>query len=649
MQQLFERIKEFFYDNPRMWAVLGVAVVVTGFTVWTISGGVGFGINRFFASEPAPTADVAQTPAEIPATPSSPAMSAMPTTALSANPSSLVAPGMVAFSWDTSPPSPSNVVYRCKGVATEGNAVSDLLLKDDFLGAGSVTAPITTTTTMVLECEARLISAELVTLGSWQSNPVQVVLNVAPKATVAAVPKAPVANDASSESSVCTRESRPQGDGWYCGSLNCKLDGNPGNVPPSEPAVRLETKFYHATCEDPTLQAQYGVTPPNPVIGCKGLLDATPKNAAGKEGYPPKDPLWTCTGPFDLGRSGADFYSCYVPSGKVTGPGPITCCANTGLPGDCFTFSASGGATPVPTTSLAPTPTASATPLAPLTCDPSTQSIPVGGIANVIAIGGTGAYTWDVTGGGLVDSGGAASIGVRYSLAGHKVLRVNSGGMSAACAVEVGTDNASTPPHIQKLGRNLTTSESTDSSAISVYPGQTAQFMIRVSNDGTQPLAGTTITDSVPPGMSYDGGSATVEGQSVSADTLLSSGIVLGRLNPGEEVIVRWNATADRTTDITAGPNRFTPPARVSAVGTAEAVSSMMVTVYGDGATSDAASSVTTDASSVPTGPGGAVIGSFILAAMLTLLYSGYTRSALYRRREVEAMSRDQSPMDFRS
>lgn len=141
--------------------------------------------------------------------------------------------------------------------------------------------------------------------------------------------------------------------GWFCKSLECGLNGNPPKLPPAGPAVRMNGRFFHGTCEDPLLIQNFGVTTSYPVVGCKSLLDTTPVCADGKtECYPPKDPLWTCTGPYDLGRNGADKYDCYVPSGKLTGAGPVTCCANTGLPGDCVTFEAppqadghAGGAT----------------------------------------------------------------------------------------------------------------------------------------------------------------------------------------------------------------------------------------------------------------------------------------------------------------
>ena len=54
---MFERIRAFFRDNPRMWAVVSVAVLIAIIVVWGVYGGFSFQISRFFAGqEPLPTA-----------------------------------------------------------------------------------------------------------------------------------------------------------------------------------------------------------------------------------------------------------------------------------------------------------------------------------------------------------------------------------------------------------------------------------------------------------------------------------------------------------------------------------------------------------------------------------------------------------------
>jgi hypothetical protein len=51
----------------------------------------------------------------------------------------------------------------------------------------------------------------------------------------------------------------------------------------------------------------------------------------------------------------------------------------------------------------------------------------------------------------------------------------------------------------------------------------------------------------------------------------------------------------------------------------------------------------------VQTGPGEATVLALIISALVSLLYVSYTHSSLGLRREVEDISKDQGPMDFRS
>jgi hypothetical protein len=240
---------------------------------------------------------------------------------------------------------------------------------------------------------------------------------------------------------------------WFCGNgnLKCPLLGN-GADPPTGPAASLAVKVYRTIVLTPE---------PGKDLHIRTVLDATPKCPGGSgECYPPKDPLWTCTGPMYQGRDGSDFYDCYNPIIHRTGKGPITCCANTGISGDCFTWDENGNsATPAPTTTTTATPS-----VLPLNCSPSTQNVGISLPAIVNATGGNGIYAWSSNGGGVQQDGGADFVTYTYTTAGPKVVTVTSGGLSAFCTVIVGaatpTPGPSGPPTaditISKDGRNIT-------------------------------------------------------------------------------------------------------------------------------------------------------------------------------------------------
>ena len=99
-------------------------------------------------------------------------------------------------------------------------------------------------------------------------------------------------------------------------------------------------------------------------------------------------------------------------------------------------------ATPV----LSTTPSSAPPPSTPLSCEPTDQTVEVDQPARVRAIGGTGTYQWQLTGSGVAVEGGRETIGVQYSVYGEKILRVSSGGLTAACAITVNAPVVSITP-----------------------------------------------------------------------------------------------------------------------------------------------------------------------------------------------------------
>ena len=85
-------------------------------------------------------------------------------------------------------------------------------------------------------------------------------------------------------------------------------------------------------------------------------------------------------------------------------------------------------------------------PTAPLSCEPTDQTVEIDQPARVRAIGGTGVYQWQLTGSGVAVEGGRETIGVQYSVYGEKMLRVSSGGLTAACAITVNAPVISITP-----------------------------------------------------------------------------------------------------------------------------------------------------------------------------------------------------------
>lgn len=455
------------------------------------------------------------------------------------------------------------------------------------------------------------------------------------------------------------RDNAPNG-GWFCKELKCRLNGNGFGNPPSGPASSLSVKVYREI-----------VLPPDGTdkLHIRTVLDATPKCSGGGECYPPEDPLWTCDGPMWQGRDGSDKFDCYNPIIHRTDYGPITCCANTGLSdGDCFTWNYTTGApTPTATPTPTPTPTLTITPspspsisVAPLQCAPSTQTVDIGEVARVQATGGTGIFTWTTNGGGVQDDGGSDFVVYSYSAAGSKIVTVKSGGLTAFCTVVVGSSPATTATPgtgsitAVKQGRNVTLGQTDFFPTVSVDANQVVQFQFQIKNSLTTP-ASVIVRDNLPTGTSYKPGTTMINNSPVG-DGITDSGIPVS-LTPSQETVIKWGVVADRTDLLGSGDNLLYPKTDIitpSGVVSAD----MLVNITGTGDTSGAGgvsgagtgTSGTSGAGAggVSTGPGDAVVLALIGSAIVTLLYTAYTRSPSFRRKEVEHIARDRDPLDFR-
>jgi uncharacterized repeat protein (TIGR01451 family) len=443
---------------------------------------------------------------------------------------------------------------------------------------------------------------------------------------------------------------------WFCNSLQCNLNGNPAGdqqFPPAGPATRLRVKVFR-TIEAP-------VNPADGPIHIRTVLDATPQCANGKECYPPKDPLWTCTGPMYQGRDGSDFYDCYNPIIHRTDYGPITCCANTGLAGDCFTWdlAAPPGATvsPVmsPTASPAVPPTASpvasgtVTPgpsVNPVSCSPATQTVSVRQAATLQASGGTGTYQWVSE--GQVKSGQAVSF--TYDATGTKIITVTSGAATASCLATVTAASPTASPAaspvaspvavdltLHVVGRNASTGGA-EASSVTAVGGNHIEAILRLLNPSTTTSVQNVMARaSLPGGLTYVSGSTSINGVPTSLETITTSGLALGTVGAGEEATVTFRILVSST----AFP-----------VGTSQAVIAVTAGADGIPARSGQLTVVVTrqvaGPGETPTGPGDAALVALLVSAIATLLYVSYTNSSAFRRHELERIGRERDPLDFK-
>jgi uncharacterized repeat protein (TIGR01451 family) len=292
-----------------------------------------------------------------------------------------------------------------------------------------------------------------------------------------------------------------------------------------------------------------------------------------------------------------------------------------------------------------------------VSCAPTNQTVFTGQNATLQASGGTGSYAWSAPG-GSPSSGTGSSFFVSYGSAGSRTVTVTSGtDRSATCIVTVAatpTPTAATPTpppqapalNIQKTAQNVTRGGAEGQSA-TASPGETIQFTITVRSVGSSPAFGVMLRDTLPAGLTYQSGSTTIDGLG-GPDGVTGSGLNLGDLAPGRQVIVRFRAVLADATFFPIGTTTLTNVANAQALGVSV---SAFTNVTGNAQLLVTRAS-TGPVTQVPTGPAESAVLALIVSAIVTLLYVGYTATDAFRRHEAKSLAKtakdDIDSLDFR-
>ena len=172
-----------------------------------------------------------------------------------------------------------------------------------------------------------------------------------------------------------------------------------------------------------------------------------------------------------------------------------------------------------------------------------------------------------------------------------------------------------------------------------VQAGQQIEVIVRVRNGQSVQVENIVVRSVLPVGLTYVPGSTTIAGTPTAVDAVTSAGIALGALVQQSEVTIvfRVNVVA---ASFVVGTTQTKIDIIANATDTAQQTASLSVVVTRTAAAIPGA---------VQTGPGDAVWVALLISAIMTLLYVSYTHTVGYRRREIDAITHDRDPMDFRS
>jgi uncharacterized repeat protein (TIGR01451 family) len=202
----------------------------------------------------------------------------------------------------------------------------------------------------------------------------------------------------------------------------------------------------------------------------------------------------------------------------------------------------------------------------------------------------------------------------------------------------VGTPSMS----LTKLGRNVTRGQIGEFGSINVSPADTLEFMIHVRNTSATTLTNVMVKDILPSGITLVAGSVRLNTNQVLPDTLVTSGVNVGSLTPGQEDIITLSVRMAAANQLPIGTSTLINTAQTSADGIPPMTAQLPIILL------NPSGAVT----AVSTGPGESTVLALIISSIITLLYVGYTSTDRYQRREAEELARqskdDKHLFDFR-
>jgi hypothetical protein len=196
-------------------------------------------------------------------------------------------------------------------------------------------------------------------------------------------------------------------------------------------------------------------------------------------------------------------------------------------------------------------------------------------------------------------------------------------------------------------GANISTDPATYSSVVSVNSNHDVAIRIVLANgtgNDSSSASGVRIANinlkvTMPQGLVYTQGSTRLNGTPLASDTVTTGGVTVGSLEAGESVTVDFRLRINGAV-FPQGQTQARVTVQTQAEGGVSASDAVTLIVQKVG---------TGQPGTVPTGPGDAVIAALLISGILTLLYVSYTHTSVFRRREVETITRGRDPLDFRS
>ncbi len=184
---------------------------------------------------------------------------------------------------------------------------------------------------------------------------------------------------------------------------------------------------------------------------------------------------------------------------------------------------------------------------------------------------------------------------------------------------------------VQKLGRNITRGEFAEQSSVYAAPSETIEFLVRIRSLSTVRIDNVKVKDIIPTGIAYLSSTTSVGGVLMADDIVSGAGLNIGSLDPNQTVLVRFSGKVNPANSIPLGTTTVINTVQASSSQIPAVMAQLPVVIF-NGSVAGAVI--------VPTGPSESILLALAISGLITFLYVVYTRTDVFRRREIQSIVR---------
>ena len=187
---------------------------------------------------------------------------------------------------------------------------------------------------------------------------------------------------------------------------------------------------------------------------------------------------------------------------------------------------------------------------------------------------------------------------------------------------------------IQNFGEDITKGVISEQTSVTASPNDTVAIFVHVKSLSSATLYNIIVNDTLPAGLSYIPGTATLNGAAALNGITESGGLSINSLSPGQEVIIKFSALVAPATNFAAGTTSTLNTVRASANNGTGANAQLPISIING----QVLGASITKIAGVATGTTDSLIFSLLFSTLVTLIYMGYTKTGIFKKRDAQSV-----------